>query len=362
MIVTIAGAGAKLPPLVVKNERLVKAIPGWTPERIAEKTGILERRFCWDFDEETGRAIAPGPIQDPGPSVQLSEAALEEALAMAGLRAADLDGLVVTTCTPDQTNFSHDAMVLHRRIGMRPEAFALMHDDGCGGAMFHMAMARELLASGQRRTIALVGVNAFSPHLDREVYSSKLKVGDKELGSFLSFYLFGDGAGAVILRAEPSPSPSRSGFLGSYAANEQIDLVIRRGGGGMWPAHPGRSVPGDFGFYVDGQLVASCFGPFLKRAIDGALARAEVGLGDIQRFYLHQANKRVLEAFIESTGIPRDRVAMHMQRYGNIVTAGTLVLLAEDLREGKVKLGSGEPVLMAAIGAGAQCAAHVIRL
>lgn len=360
MIVTIAGAGGYLPPLVVKNDRLVKAIPGWTPERIAEKTGILERRFAWDFDEETGRAVAPGPIEDPGASVQLMEPAVREALSQASLRASDLDGLIVTGCTPDQTNFSHDAMVLHKRLGMRPEAIALVHDDGCGGALFHLAMARELIMSGMRRTIALVGVNAFSPHLDREVYSSKLSHNGKELGSFLSFYLFGDGAGCVILRGESAPG--RSGIVSSYAANEHVDLVIRRGGGGMWPSHPGRSTPGDFAFFVDGQLVASCFGPFLKRAIDGALARSEMKIGDIHRFYLHQANKRVLEAFIAEMGIPRDRVAMHMERYGNIVTAGTLVLLAEDLRDGVVKLGSGEPVLMAAIGAGAQCAAHVIRL
>ncbi|MFT3772370.1 MAG: 3-oxoacyl-[acyl-carrier-protein] synthase III C-terminal domain-containing protein [Minicystis sp.] len=360
MIVTIAGAGGYVPPLVVKNERLVKAIPGWTPERIAEKTGILERRFAWDFDEESGRAVAPGVIEDPGASVQLMEPALREALSLARLHPADLDGLIVTGCTPDQTNFSHDAMILHKRLGMRPEAFALVHDDGCGGALFHLAMARELILSGQRRTIAVVGVNAFSPHLDREVYSGKLRQNGKELGSFLSFYLFGDGAGAVILRGETAPGPS--GILASYAANEHLDLVIRRGGGGMWPAHPGRSTPADFGFFVDGQLVATCFAPYLKKAIDGALARSELGLGDIQRFYLHQANKRVLEAFIKDAGIPADRVAMHMHRYGNMVTAGTLVLLAEDLREGVVKLGSGEPILMAAIGAGAQCAAHVIRL
>jgi 3-oxoacyl-[acyl-carrier-protein] synthase III len=360
MIVTIAGAGSHVPPLVVKNDRLVKAIPGWTPERIAEKTGVLERRFVWDFDEVSGRAIVPGPIEDPGPSAQMAELALRDALAQAGLEPGDLDGLVLTTCTPDQTNFSHDAMVVHERLGMRPEAFALMHDDGCGGALFHLAMARETILSGQRRTIAVIGVNAFSPHLDREVYSGKLPHNGKELGSFLSFYLFGDGAGALILRGEPASSGS--GILSSYAANEHVDLVIRRGGGGMFPAHPGRSEPRDFGFFVDGQRVASCFAPFLKKAIDGALARSELGLGDIRRFYLHQANKRVLEAFVAEAGIPRERVSMHMERYGNMVSAGTIVLLAEDLRAGVVKLGSGEPILMAAIGAGAQCAAHVIRL
>jgi 3-oxoacyl-[acyl-carrier-protein] synthase III len=360
MNITIAGAGAYLPPLAVSNERIAKAIPGWTPERIAEKTGILERRFLWDFDEETGKTRVPAVIEEPGPAFQVSEPALRDALAMAGMKASELDGLVVTGCNPDQVNFSHDAMMLHQAFGMRPEAFALSHDDGCGGAMFHLDLARELLQSGQRKSIAVLGVNAFSPHLDRDVYSRKLSHNGKELGSFLSFYLFGDGAGAVILRAEPGND--RSGVLGSYSANTKLDLVMRRGGGNMWPTNPGRTEYSDPAFYVDGQLVAQNFAPLLRKAIDGALARAEVSIHDIKRFYLHQANKRVLEAFLQESGIPVDRVAMHMERYGNIVTAGTLVLLAEDLRDGVMSLGSGDLVLMAAIGAGAQCGAHVIRL
>ncbi len=350
MNVTIAGVGGHVPDRIVDNARLVEAIPGWTAERIVEKTGILARRYLWDFDERTGRTIAPDDIQDPGPTVQVSEPALLEALASAGMQAHELDGLILTTCTPDQTNFSHDAMVLHERLGMRPDAFALVHDDGCGGALFHLAMAHELLCAGQRKTIAIVGVNVISPLLDREVYSRKLAHAGKELGAFLTFYLFGDGAGAIILRAEPS---QRSGIRGSFAANEHADLVVRRAGGNMWPNHPGREQYADPAFYVDGQLVARSFEPLLQRAIDGALARAEVGLADIERFYLHQANKRVLEAYLDRTGIPRDRVAMHMERYGNITSAGTLVLLAEDLREGKVALGSGTLVFMAAIGAGA---------
>lgn len=360
MFVKIAGVGGFVPPHVITNERIVKAIPGWTPERIEEKTGIRERRHVWQFDDESGRAIPPGPIEDPGASVQVAEPALRVALTMANLQPAELDGLIFTTCTPDQVNFSHDAMILHKRLGMRPDAFAMRLDDGCGGAMFQLTLARELILSGQRRTIAVVGANAFAAHIDRDVYSGKLPNKDgKAMGSFLSFYLFGDGGGAIILRADES---GPSGILGSFAENEHIDLVIRRGGGGMWPAHPGRSEVTDSAFYVDGQLVASSFGPMLKKAIDGALERSGLTRDQIKRFYFHQANKRVLDAFIDKEGIPRDRVPMHVERYGNMVTAGTLVLLAEDMRDGNVQLGSGEPILMAALGAGAQTAAHVIRL
>jgi len=189
------------------------------------------------------------------------------------------------------------------------------------------------------------------------VYSGKLPKNGKELGSFLSWYLFGDGAGAVILRGEDD---GRSGIISSFAANEQLDLVLRPGGGNMIPAH--RAAATDFAFYVDGQLVAAALAPLLTKAISGARARADLEIGDIKRFYLHQANKRVLDEFVRNAGIPAEKVPMHVERYGNMVTAGTLVLLAEDLRDGHVQLGSGEPIVMAALGAGAQYAAHVIRL
>jgi 3-oxoacyl-[acyl-carrier-protein] synthase III len=361
MKIQIVGVGGYVPPHAVNNERIVRAIPGWTAERIADKTGILERRYLWDFDEETGVTRAPEVIAEPGPSTQICEPALRAALAMAGLEGADLDGLIVSTCTPDQNNFSHDALVLHKRVGMRPEAFAVHHDDGCGGALFALNLAQELIRSGCRRTIAVVGVNMISPLLDRDVYTRRLRHRDKDLGAFLTIYLFGDGAGAIILRAEPEANPG-SGLVASYAANEQLDLVVRRSGGGMWPAQPGRAEYSDPAFYVDGQLVAECFGPYLRKAIDGALSRAGMDIADMERFYLHQANKRVLERFVREAGIDPQRVPMNMDRYANTTTAGTLLCLAEDLEKGVVKLGSGAPILMAAIGAGAQCAAHVIRL
>ncbi len=358
MNVTISGAGGYLPPRVVTNARLVQAVPGWTADRIEEETGIVERRHLWDIDEATGTVIAPEVMEAPGPCVQMAEPALLEALQRAGLTPQDLDGIVLTTCTPDKTNFSHDAMILHHRLGMRPEAFALVHDDGCGGALFHVAMVREMMQGGGRRHVAVIGVNAMSPLIDRDVYTRERAYDGRTLGAYLTPYLFGDGAGAVILSISDD---ERSGFVASYAANRRADLVIRDSGGGMFPANPGRR-DSDPAFYVDGRLVAECFAPFLSEAIEGALARAGLTIDQIDRFYLHQANKRVLEQFIKEKGIPRDRVGMHMERYGNITTAGTLVLLAEELRDGIVALGSGQLILMAAIGAGSQCAAHVIRL
>jgi 3-oxoacyl-[acyl-carrier-protein] synthase III len=101
----------------------------------------------------------------------------------------------------------------------------------------------------------------------------------------------------------------------------------------------GEAIRGEFkGYDVDG----------LKRLID--------------RYYLHQANMRLVEGFAKYAKLPLGRVPMHMDRYGNTSAAGTLILFAEDLAAGNIALGSGQLVLFAAIGAGAHYGAHLIRL
>ncbi len=362
MSVKIVGAGAYVPDRVITNDRLVRAIPGpWSASDIEAKTGIRERRFLWDFDEASGRAIVPPNLDYPGPNVQVAEKALVEALASAGMQANELDGLYLVTCSPDELNFNNDALRLHERLGMRPDAFALVDDVGCGGALFHLQMAKEIILGGVRKTIAVVGVNVTSPYLDRDVFTSQMQVAgaSKPIGAFLTMYLFGDGAGAMILRSDPGAA---SGFVASFAENQQLDLVVRRGGGAMRPPHPGRATPADHAYYVNGALVAQCFTPAMENAMQQVLRRAGLALDDISRFYLHQANMRLVVALAQKLKLPPAKVAMHMDRYGNTSAAGTLILLAEDLRNGAVRFGSGETVLFAAIGAGAQCAAHVIKL
>src|SRR5574341_17316 len=158
--VRYVGAGAYLPPRVVKNDRLVQAIPGWPAARIEQRTGIAERRYLWD-----------------------------------------LDRVYVVSSTPDEINFCRDAIEVHRRLGMRSDAFALLVDSGCGGAVYMIDMARKLILSGQARTIAVVASTLASPFLHRETFTSPMP-GNPKINAFLTFYMFGDGAGALILRGD----------------------------------------------------------------------------------------------------------------------------------------------------------------
>jgi 3-oxoacyl-[acyl-carrier-protein] synthase III len=364
--VRFLGVGSFVPRRAVSNARIAAAIPGWTAERIEEKTGIRERRFLWDFDEKTGRALAP-PSDDgtfyPANNTDMAEVALRRALAMAQIEATGIDALFLVTCSPDELNFSHDAMELHRRLGCREDAYAMVFDSGCGGTLYTIDMARRMIEGGSFRTIAVVASNFTSAHLNREVYTAEQQLeSGKKANGFLSMYVFGDGAGALILRADGRAGDDTPGIVRSFAGTAHADLVLRKGGGNLRLGFQGRAGAADHAFIVDGQQVARTYPLFMKKCIDGVLGKDRALAPEVKRWYFHQPNKRLMDSFVEREALPRERVACHVERHGNTSAAGMLILLAEDLRDGAVEMGRGDLVLLAAIGANVNYGAQLVRL
>lgn len=364
----IVGAGAFVPSRAIDNHRIAAAIPGWPADRIEEKTFIRERRFLWDFDEETGRAIPPAEDSDePRSNSDMCEIALRRALDMAGLDARELDALFLVTCTPDRLNFNHDAMEVHRRLGCRTDAYALVIDDGCGGTPYVIDLANKMIKSGAVRTVAVIGSAFTSPQVNREVFAHTVEPapGRKPLHAFFSLYVFGDGAGAVVLRGDDGAAGNSTpdeGILASISGNDSMDLVHRRAGGALQLPFQGEINPADHTFVVDGQLVAKSYPLFMQRCLDGVLSGHPELRDEVKRYYFHQPNKRVMDKFIEAAGLPPERVAHNVERYGNTSAAGMLILLAEDLEAGTVKLGSGDVVVIAAVGANVHYGAQLVRL
>lgn len=355
--VRYVGAGAYLPARVVKNDRITKAIPGWSAQRLEERTGIVERRFLWDFDADGGRALPPPESSDgPRSNTDMAEVAVRRALEQAGLSASEVDGLYLVSTTPDEINFCRDAVQLHRRLGLRTDAFALHVDSGCGGALYIMDMARKLMLSGQARTIAVVASTFASAYLDREVFTSGMP-GNGRINAFLTMYMFGDGAGALILRADEG---SDLGVLASTAGTDHPELVIHRGGGAL--RQPSRATLADHAYFVDGPTVARAYPTYMQRAVDELQRACPDLLPEAKRYYLHQANKYVLLKFAERAGLDVGRVPINVNRYGNTSAASTLILFAEDLEAGNVKLGSGDLVLFAAVGAGIHYGGQLVRV
>ncbi|MCY0989403.1 3-ketoacyl-ACP synthase [Nannocystis sp. ILAH1] len=358
---TIIGAGAYVPEIRMSTARIAALIPGWTPERITDRTGIHERRYLWDIDDVTGKAIEPTPGEAPTTGVDMSEIALRKALRMAGLRSASLDAIFVVTCTADRPSFSQDAMLLHRRLDCRADCYALVFDSGCGGTMYVFDMVAKMIASGAIRTAAIVGSNFTSSMVDRYLYSQSVPLdgSDKSIGAFLSVYVFGDGAGAIVLQGEDDQD---RGVVASIAGNEHLDLVLRPGGGSLLPPHADRTRPVDLAYVVNGALVQQSYMRCMQQSLEHVLARAGTAASAVSRYYLHQPNQRLLEHFAASIGLRRDQLAANVSRYGNTSSAGMLILLAEDLERGTVALGSGDLVAFAAIGAGAHLGAQLVHL
>jgi 3-oxoacyl-[acyl-carrier-protein] synthase III len=361
--VRIVGAGAYVPPHVVTAKDVARAFPGWTADHIVEKTGVLERRYLWPLDVEKGRGIVP-PLEErtqPATGSEMGEVALVKALKMASIQPRELDFLIVVTCSPDEPRFSHDAMQIQRRIGMRRNAHCLVFDSGCGGTMYAMDLVARMLDAGAIGTAAIVGTNFASAMLDREVYSQQGGVGEdgKAISPYLTAYVFGDGASAVVLRRGESSSV---GIRASIAGNDSQDLVRSPGGGALSPPYGPRYRPVDHAFIVDGRFVATTYFKTMGAAMASVIRKVECPLERVERFYLHQANRRILSALVDRAGLREDQVASNVARVGNTSSAGMFMLLAEDLETGRVALGSGAPVVFAAIGAGVHYGAQFVHL
>lgn len=349
---TIVGVGDYTPDQIITNDTMARAIPGWPAELIRERTGIIERRFLCGVDVERG--LATPPVVGLRSNCDMAELALWDALKVAGMSPQELDALFVVTCTPDQPDFNHDAMELHKRLELRADATALVINDGCGGTPYVIDLVHKLVSSGAMNTVAVVASNFASAHVDRRVYCDELSLEQgRTLSGYLSMYVFGDGAGAVVLRG----TGGERGIVKSTSGNGHEQLVLKRGGGAELPFLSAAARPVDYAFVVNGHEVAQSYPKLMRQCLES------VGNpGGVKRYYLHQPNKRVLDRFTSSAGLHPDAVASTVETLGNTSAAGMLVALSMDVKEGRVNLGSGDLICLAAAGANVHWGSQLIRL
>lgn len=217
-----------------------------------------------------------------------------------------------------------------------------------------------MMSNGPVRTAAVVGTHLTSRLVDRDVYTKEGIVGEdgERVQPYLSTYLFGDGAGAIVLRRERG----RRGIRTSVAGNEYWELVRSPGGGTDSPSYGHRYNAVDHAFIVNGRLVAKTYMRTMQACIETVARRAERSLPDIDRFYLHQPNARMLQLLARSLGLRDDQLASNVAHNGNTSSAGMFTLLADDLNQGRLELGAGTTVIFAAIGAGVHYGAQVVEL
>ena len=307
----IVGTGGYLPERVVTNDELARTVDtsdAW----IVERTGIRQRHVAAD-DEFT---------------VDLAHAAAGRALEAAGVGAAELDLIVVATTTPDRV-FPSTACLLQARLGVAGCA-AFDVQAVCTGFVYALSIADQFVRTGTARTALVVGAETFSRIIDWTDRNTCV--------------LFGDGAGAVVIRADDAPG-IRSTHL--HADGAHADLLHVPSGVSN---HHAAVVEGRAHVEMAGGEVFRMAVNTLGRIVDETLAANDLDKGAIDWLVPHQANSRILTATARKLGMPMERVVQTVAEHANTSAASIPLALDVAVRDGRI--GGGDTVLLEGFGGG----------
>jgi 3-oxoacyl-[acyl-carrier-protein] synthase-3 len=317
----LAGCGGYLPERVVTNDELSRTVDT-SDEWIRERTGIRQRHFA--AKHET--------------TAFMGTAAAAAALADAGATAADVDAIILATSTPDQA-FPASALRVQAALGVK-RGFGFDLSAACAGFIYALSVADGMIRAGQVRGALVIG---------SEVYSRILNWQDRG-----TCVLFGDGAGAVFLRASTIDDDDRRGVLSTHihAQGTLGDILYVDGAVGQ-PDKPGHLV-------MQGREVFRHAVTRLAEAVEEALAANGLSHADIDWLVPHQANSRIIQAMGKKLGLPAERVVVTVDRHANTSAASVPLALAEARQDGRIR--SGDLVLLEALGGGLTWGSALVRL
>ena len=317
----VRGCGMSLPRRVMSNDELA-ALVDTSDEWIRQRSGI-ERRFIAAEDETT---------------VTMGVAAAQEALRASGLDIADIDLIICATSTPDHT-FPAAATEIQAALGMiRGAAFDVQAV--CSGFVYALTVADKFLSSGSDKAAIDIGSETFSRILDW-----------KDRGTCV---LFGDGAAALVLTAEPGEGTlSDRGILHTHLRSDgrHRDKLYVDGGAGS---------NGQVGqLRMEGREVFKHAVVNLADTVDATLKATGLSGSDIDWFVPHQANRRIIDATAHKLGVPQSRVVYTVQDHGNTSAASIPLALTVAVADGRIK--PGHLVLVEAMGGGFTWGSALIR-
>jgi 3-oxoacyl-[acyl-carrier-protein] synthase-3 len=321
----VASVGVAVPPGVLTNADLTRMLDtsdAW----IVERTGIRERHIA--RPEET--------------VALLSQEASERAMASAGVTADQLDAIVLATASPDRL-LPSTACDLQALLGA-DNAAAFDIGAACPGFVYALTVAEGLIASGQSETVLVVGAEKLSAITDFQDRSTAI--------------LFGDGAGAAIVRRSSQPG---RGLLATFIKSDGrlAPLLYRPGGGSADPISERVVCERSHYMKMAGREVFKAAVRTMADACDEALRRAGITADQVDLLVPHQANLRIIEAIAKHAGFPMSRVMVNVERFGNTSSASIPLALEQAVAEGRV--GPGSVILMVAFGAGFTWGSAVIR-
>lgn len=323
----IAGAGRGVPSRVMSNADFAAIGIETSDEWIVERTGIKSRYIC-----------------EPGESTcSMAADASRKAMDRAGVQAGEIDTIILSTASPDRL-LPATAVDLQAELGAtRAAAFDV--SAACSGWLYGMIMADGMINSGAAETVLVVGSEKMSSIVDWTDRSTCV--------------LFGDGAGAVILRKSKN---DRQGILSAFMRSDGTlaDLLYRPEGGAAVPFSEDVLDKKSHLVKMAGREVFKHAVRSMSEAADRALDGAKLTSTEIDLFIPHQANVRIIEATAKHANISMDKVYVNVDRYGNTSSASIPIALDEAIE--KKLVGPGSTVMMVAFGAGFTWASMVVRL
>jgi len=320
----IIGWGMYAPPNIVTNDDLAKKMDT-TDAWIRERTGIAQRHVA--SEKESTAAMA----------IYAARAAIERA----NINPMEIDLVIVATVTPEYP-FPATACLVQSAIGAeRAGAFDL--EAGCSGFVYGLAMAAGMIRGEMHNTILVIGVETLSRIVDWNDRATAV--------------LFGDGAGAAILRASEKPGGVVASVLGADGSGGE--LLILPAGGARHPAGPETVLSKMHYVRMNGREVYRFATRVMAEAAQIVVKRAGWSLEQIDLFIPHQANARIIESAAKALKLASDKVFVNLQNYGNTSAASIPIALCEAVDAGKVK--PGDRLVLVGFGAGLTWAACAIQ-
>lgn len=316
--VRIVATGSYVPEVVVHNSDLARL--GCDEQWIVQRTGILQRRHCAPDQSTADLAFLAG----------------RDCLERAGMAAGDLDLIIVCTMTPDHFTPSTSAIVQQL---LQCEAVGMDVNAACSGFMYGLVVAGQFVTTGSYRNVLVIGADAMSRVIDPQ---------DPR-----TYPLFGDAAGAALVTLDPEAAEESRGGIRAWrmgTAGELGHLITVPGGGARMPASETSVRDREHFLKMNGKPVFKWAVRMIPAAVQEALDLAGMDFSDMDQILLHQANRRIIDAALETMPVDRSKVPVNLQNYGNTSAASIPLLLDESL---KAKTASLEGrILMCGFGAG----------
>jgi 3-oxoacyl-[acyl-carrier-protein] synthase-3 len=322
-----------LPEQVLTNEELARLYPGWSADRIFEKTGINSRHVS-------------GPDETAG---DLGEKAARELFVEHAIDPATIDFVLLATQSPDYL-LPTTACMLQSRLGIPMTAGALDFNLGCSAYIYGLSLAKGLIASETARSVLLIMAETYTKHIHPM---------DKSVRT-----IFGDGAAATLVTAAESAGIGQ--FVLGTDGQGFDKLIVPAGGSRLCPSpETARESTDDSGnmrsrnhLFMDGPEIFNFTISTIPDTVRGALVKNNLSLDDIDLFVFHQANRYILDFLRKKCNIQHEKFYMNFSDCGNTVSASIPIALARAIRDGSLK--PGMRVMLVGFGVGLSWGATIL--